>query len=39
MEIVEEKSREKAAEMGLTLEEYEALAFNQTSTCHLNTEE
>ena len=36
MEVVEEKSREKAAEMGLTMEEYEAQAFNQTSTCHLN---
>ena len=38
MEIVEEKSREKAAEMGLTMEEYEAQAFTQTSSCHLNPE-
>ena len=39
MEIVEEKSREKAAEMGLTMEEYEAQAFNQTSTCHLTPQD
>ena len=38
MEIVEEKSREKAAEMGLTMEEYEAQAFSRTSVCHLNNE-
>ena len=38
MEVVEEKSREKAAEMGLTMEEYEAQAFNQTSSCHFNPE-
>ena len=39
MEIVEEKSKEKADEMGLTMEEYEEQAFNRTSTCHLNTED
>ena len=39
MEIVEEKSREKAAEMGLTMEEYEAQAFSQTSSCHLNPQD
>ena len=39
MEIVEEKSKEKAAEMGLTMEEYEDLAFNHSSSCHLNTED
>lgn len=38
MEIVEEKSQEKAREMGLTMEEYETLAFNHTGSCHLNDE-
>ena len=39
MEIVEEKSQEKAREMGLSMDEYEAQAFNQTSSCHLNNDE
>ena len=39
MEIVEEKSREKAREMGLSIEEYEEQAFNRTSGCHLNNQD
>lgn len=36
METVERESAKKAAEMGMTLEEYEENSFNQTSSCHLN---
>ena len=39
MQIVEEKSQEKAREMGLSMEEYEALAFERTDNSrHLNNE-
>lgn len=36
MEIVESESAKVAAEMGLTLEEYEEKAFNETGSQHLN---